>query len=465
MLALLLFVALGYRFFSPRRSPAPPNIVLISLDTLRADSVGAYQPTADSVTPSLDALASDSILYRQAYAPIPFTLSSHMSLFSGVYPGVHAVIETPINPEQSGGKILPASITTLPQLLRGHGYRTLGLFSNAWLKAGFGFGRGFDHYQQLAPVLTLAASITDQAIDLIDRQTGPAPFFLFLHYYDAHSDFWNEHPPYGAPGPFQIKGYREAATHFCVSAERCATQFLLETNAQQRQLNKGETALLKDLYRGGVNYTDHEVGRLLDELKKRKMYDAALIIITSDHGEEMQEHGELLHGQTYEECVRVPLLIKLPYSDGHGTVVDEIAELIDILPTLLAFLQKPFPAQLQGKSLLPSTLKSRQQPSLPLIRHTSNKEMYATRDRRYKLLFNTASKQALLFDLLQDPGETVDIAKANPEVVEQLAASIAQQISINQSLAKGYATAPPGSAPTLLGEDEKARLKSLGYTK
>lgn len=463
----LVFATLIFLFFY-WNEPEKPNILLISLDTLRADAVGSYSPSYKkrSDTPALDALAEDGVRYQYAYAPIAFTLSSHMSMFTGVYPGVHTVEGTNKNPEQAGVKVLPNSIRTLPQILKENGYSTLGLFSSAWLKAGFGFGRGFNYYQQMPSTLNLASTITGKALSLLDsHQRGQKePFFLFLHYYDVHSDFWSDHPPYGAPKSFQIPEYNAATKHFCAEQEKCATQFLLDINLQQRELPQEDRDLLKKLYLGGVKYTDSEVGRLIQELKERKLYDNTLIIVTSDHGEEFQEHGALLHEQTYEECTRVPLIIKFPHSQGHGNVSDNLAELIDILPTVLDFLGEPELRQVQGKTLLRKPTGVVLNGTFPLLQDKLKSEIYATRNGTYKIIYNTRSKQALLFNLDADNGETIDISSEKLDVVGYLSKIIEDKIFENISRAKEYSLST-ANTKNILGEEEQQRLKSLGYTK
>ncbi len=160
-------------------SPPRPHIVLISLDTLRRDAVGAYADLQASRTPNLDAFAATGTRFANAFVPMPFTLPSHMSLFTGLYPDVHRVV--------SKETALGDGIDTLPARLRDAGYATLGVVTNAWMKPGFGFGRGFDQYDQLEPGDFFAERVNQRALALLDgRGDDERPVFLFLHFLDPN---------------------------------------------------------------------------------------------------------------------------------------------------------------------------------------------------------------------------------------------------------------------------------------
>ena len=442
-----------------------PNVILISLDTLRKDFVGVFSTAVDSSTPQIDAFKKDSIAYTNAYAPMPFTPPSHMSMLTGVYPDVHNVHGTIKDSETLKEHILPSSILTLTEILKNSGYITKGLYSSDWLMSDFGFGRGFDFYDSVPHSINHATNVTNEAtkqIDLIKIRSDP--FFLFLHYFDVHSDFNIHHPPYNAPEPFQIIEYKAATKKFCKNKNECATKFLLNANSKGIQLSNEDITLLKKLYMGGVRYTDSEIGRFLNELRKRDLYDNSLIIITSDHGEEFQEHGWLLHDQPYEECSAVPLLIKLPNSKNANMEIDNLVEHIDILPTVLSELKIGIPDKIQGKSILPFDIKNEKaNQSVALMQHKLKRFIYSIRNQQYKIIFNQNTKQSELYDLLKDPKELNNIADSEPETTDQLKEQLLQIIKFNKNLKTILADKKSGTEASILNKNERERLKSLGY--
>ncbi len=462
------FVVLGC---SGSGSDTPPTlIVLISLDTLRWDHVGKMIPWNDekeSLTPSLDLFAEDSIDFSPAVTPMAFTLPAHMTMFTGLHPVAHGVSD-----EASS---LSERIETLPEILGEQGYRTVGVYSSEWLKAKFGFGRGFDQYWPVDG-LTVGSQIRERVIKVLRQQVDSKdPLFLFLHYYDVHSDWAGGHNnrlPYFTPPDFGDSPLVDPES-FCVESD-CATSFLLRLNRTKQPLAEGEMEKLKELYAAGVEYLDFELGRVLNDLRLAGLYDDALIIITADHGEEFREHGMFLHDRTYEETLRVPLLIKFPGNRRGGLKADGLFDLSDLLPTILESAGVTGPEYIQGRSLgaaaagfLPKSwrvvlgLEAGFGDRIVLSQNKLKRDIYTARSRRYKLLKSFSGKESEFYDLRSDPGEKRNLS------AEQLPQQLALERHLDRLMRESQALAEElgelSVAEALLNEEEQERLRALGY--
>jgi arylsulfatase A-like enzyme len=360
-------------FASPRSDPQRPPIVLISLDTVRADRLELDRhpsPTA----PQLSWLAERAVLFEAAFAPEPWTLPSHTSLLTGLHPVVHGV--------RSVGARLPEAQQTLAERLATRGYRSFAFVSSApdgFVGAERGLDQGFEAFHH-APHdrlrglgtswLRVAGSLAGRdpaggdalvahVTDFLSRPPRE-PFFLFVHLYDAHSDFRTE--PYEAPEALVRELSPPFAGRFppCDAAGRCATRRL---EAWNRAVEAGqpapelfaaaEIAGLLARYDAGLRHLDELVGHVLAALRRQGLFDDALIVVTADHGEEFLEHGRFLHAQLAPELLHVPLLIKLPGGQGAGRRIAAPVATTDVLPTLTAALGLPSEATLDGRSLLP----------------------------------------------------------------------------------------------------------------
>ncbi len=294
--------------------PSPPSIVLVSVDTLRADHLSCYG--YERPTPSIDSLATLGVLYENAHAPAPWTLPSHMSLFTGLYPSSHGVVDA--------DRSLPPTIAQLPEALERRGYHTAGFGAHIYLGRNFGFGRGFDHYE-ITPYrndpqeISRGDRIVTKGLEWLDsRKVDPRPFFLFLHIFDPH---W----AYAAPEPWtdkyssnyvgQMDGTLPALTHFIDRP--------MPGELRQHAI---------DLYDEEVAWTDALIGRLMLGLKARNV--SPIVILVADHGEEFKEHGSMGHAVTlYKEQTHVPLIIADPGGE-HGRRISEPVRTIDLVPTL-----------------------------------------------------------------------------------------------------------------------------------
>jgi arylsulfatase A-like enzyme/Tfp pilus assembly protein PilF len=416
-LFLLLLVGSGSGATQPSKpvSSNHPNIILITLDTTRADRMGFLGSTR-GLTPNLDALAKQAVVFTRAFAQVPLTTPSHAALLSGTYPQYNHVEDL--------GSPLGKDVPYLPDILRRHGYHTAG-FIGAYIldpksQSAPGFDRGFDTYDagfhRRKPGEDRYASVERRAGEVVDHalawlQAHPRdPFFVWLHFYDAHD-------PYDPPSPFKEK---------YVSAP----------------------------YDGEIAYTDSQVGRFLAALRTKNLYSGSMIVIAADHGEAFGEHGEERHGMfLYDETVHVPLLMKLPNERMAGTEIDSRVALADVAPSTLQAVGLPVPSTMQGEALLGSTAADH-----PVYSETDYPRRAfswsALRSwRAGKYLYVQAPKREL-YDQSSDPEAQRNLAPQSTAVADTL------QGQMNQFRAKTSA-AKKGS--TKLDPAQIENLRALGY--
>jgi arylsulfatase A-like enzyme len=378
---------------SAPESAARPSLLLISVDTLRPDHLGCYGYPRDT-SPHLDALAARGTLFERAVSPAPWTLPAHASIFTGAWPGVHAL--------QEDGNRLGRQWLTFPQRLRDAGYATLAVVSHFYVSSEFGFDRGFDRYDDgLTEGGTrnpIAGEVVDRALELLaDPPAGP--FFLFLHFFDPHWDYtppppWNERftdPAYAGP----VDGTLGSLFPF-------AQPDTPWSDADRRQTLA--------LYDGEIAYLDAQIGRLLAALAQRGLLEDTLVVFTADHGEEFKERGSLGHARTlYGEQLRVPLLIAGHEAFPAGARRDDLVSTVDLAPTLLALAgAEPLPGA-DGRSLLAAPRGDGEVVIGSTLRY--GESLRALRDRRFKLVHDRQSGEHRYFDLAADPGEQRPLAE------------------------------------------------------
>lgn len=399
-------------------SATPRNLLLVTLDTVRADRIGSYG-YEKAETPWLDRLAREGVRFAEASSPVPLTLPSHSSLLSGLLPPHHGL-------RNNGAGSLPEETTTLATLLAGDRYRT-GAFVGAFvLDRRFGLARGFEVYDdevERDPAAGAAlederpgSEVVDRALAWLGegiRKDASRPFFLWVHLYDAHA-------PYEPPSPF-------------------------------RGRHPGRP------YDGEIASVDAQVGRLLQELESRGLAGSTVVAVASDHGEGLGDHGESTHGLLlYEPTLRVPLLMRAP-GLAAGRVVRTPVSLVDVAPTLAGLLGRSFPgARLDGRDLSASLREGEEPPPADLYAETRYPEMFgwsplsALRRRNLKYI---ASPEPELYDLERDPGEAANLAGRESAPAAGFAARLAE-------IEAGAVEAPRGAA---VDAETRARLASLGY--
>jgi arylsulfatase A-like enzyme/predicted Zn-dependent protease len=408
LLAVLVAGCIG-RSIDPPSGETP--VILISVDTLRSDHLPVYGYKGVE-TPNIDALRADSILFERAYSHTPLTLPSHVTMLTGLLPGDHGV-------RDNIGFRLSGSIPTLPELLKKKGYATGAAVASFVLRRQSGIARGFDFFDdRVKPVhgQTIISYVqrdgrdtVDASRQWLDQHAGKRPFFFFLHLYDPHS-------PYEPPEPYRSR-YAEP-------------------------------------YDGEIAYTDEVIGTFLDYLKEKGVYDRALIIFLSDHGEGLNDHGEEEHGMfLYREALQVPLLVKLPKGRKGGATVSTPAQLVDVFPTILE----------RTAVQPPGTMHASAQSLLALLEGGSSRQIYA--ETYYpRFHFGWSDMHSLidgndhyihgpiaeLYDLSTDPAEKKNVLEANRRVYARLRNAL-------QPLIK------EPSAPASIDREEVAKLAALGY--
>jgi arylsulfatase A-like enzyme/Tfp pilus assembly protein PilF len=390
------------------------HVVLISIDTCRADHLGCYGATTAS-TPNIDALAAAGVLFENVISPIPQTLPAHSSMMTGAIPPAHGV-------HDNQGYKLGAGTTTLAEILKTAGYATGAVVSAFVLDKQFGLAQGFDtwHDSFEAPlagdvvVQRQGGDTTAIAVDWIDKH-HTEKFFYFLHYYDPHS-------LYRPPEPF-------------------ATQFAA------------------DPYAGEIAYVDHCIGQVIAKLKDLGIYDETLLIVTADHGEMLGDHGEATHGYfIYQGSVSVPMIFKVPGATASHRV-DGVAGIVDVVPTICGMLGlEPPPGQgidltanLDGAA---HTGKDRYVfcESLWATKYEAN-SLLGVVDERYKYIQTTRPE---LYDLSADPAEARNVIAREPELARRMQEKLADML-------ESSARKSPNGGQTALDAESRKRLESLGY--
>lgn len=408
-----------------RRAFAPgdkPNVVLIVVDTLRADALGFV--TQRARTPSIDAFARDSVWFRHAYAQSSWTRPSVATILTGLYPQQHGARQK-FDP-------LPDRVDTLAEVLRDAGYWTAAFVTNINVVPIFNFHQGFQEYHYLSPSFYFGASDSatrlsaykllrllrerffrrrlyvyhyyQDAAVVTERvrswlaEAPPQPFFLLLHYMDPHDPYFEM--PYNGRGIARVLDPDPPA-------ERAAE--------------------MHRLYLRGVEYFDEHFGQLVAAFRERGLLERTLFVFTADHGEEFHEHGGWWHGTTlYEEQIRVPLLVRRPDNVGAGHERTDFARTLDIMPTILGQVGVDPPRPLPGRDLFidgPSPEELYAEESL------EGNQLETLRWQQWKLIVANAGNprglpEVELFDLSVDPGEHNNVAEARPEVVREMRARL-----------------------------------------
>ena len=399
------------------------SLLLITLDTTRADRIGAYG-FADIETPHLDRLAAEGVLFEQAQAVAPLTLPAHSSIFTGEFPPAHGV-------RDNGGFYLADEHVVLAEILRDEGFRTGGFVGAFVLDAKWGISQGFDHYFddfELSDTIRLALNeierpageVTDAALAWLG-EAPDARFFSWVHYYDPHS-------PYEPPEPFA-----------------------------ERYRNRP--------YVGEIAYVDSQIGRLLAWLDDNDRARDTVVLVIGDHGESLGEHGESGHGFfVYEAATRVPFILRAPYDTMRGRRVADVVRAVDVSPTVLDLLavdagQAERDSSFQGASLV-RLLTGASGPRLPAYAeavypryHYGWSDLASLRLENMKYV---AAPRPELYDLAADPGELNNLYSARPDEVDRMA-------TILRALESRWADAALPAPVEEIDPDTRARLAALGY--
>ncbi len=442
-----------------------PNIVFISIDTLRADHLSAYG-YARRTSPNLDQLAADGALFEYAISSTSWTLPSHAAMLTGLVDSVHGATDT--------DRPLGESRTTLAERLKPLGYTTAGFFAGPYLHPIFGFAQGFDTYvdcTSYADFNTQRASQTGtiEGPEVWQRSqhdvTNPRlygevrkwldarparPFFVFVHMWDVHFDFVPP-PPYDRMFDPDYAGPISGRNFF----------FNPSVNPK---MPRRDLEHLIALYDGEIAWTDEHVGKLIDDLRRLGVYDDTLFVVTADHGTAFFEHGQRAHRNgLWDELVHVPLIMRWPGPIAAGLRVRAQVRTIDILPTVLALLDQPHPPEVMGQSLRPLLEGRAFETKLPAVSEldTLGLKLRSVRRAEYKLIWDDKTGGGNVYDLGVDAQERAPLPRADLPLVQRALDEYRAAVRWLEE----YRTALPAGGPDsrALPPEVLQRLRGLGY--
>jgi arylsulfatase A-like enzyme/Tfp pilus assembly protein PilF len=393
------------------------NVLVITLDTMRWDRLGAYGDRS-AQTPNLDRLAAEGVLFEQAITSVPLTLPAHSTLFTGMLPPRHGV-------RDNGGYVLDPKHLTMASVLKNAGWST-GAFVGAFvLDAKFGLDQGFETYHDqfdvskyrsvsLGDIARIGGEVVDNAIPWLETHADRR-FFAWLHFYDAHT-------PYDPPEPFK-------------------------------------TRFAGQPYAGEIAYVDSQVGRVLQWLDTQGLREKTIVIAIGDHGESLNQHREATHGLfIYDATTRVPFIVSAPFDRMVGRRVKSAVRSEDVMPTVLDMLGQAGPAEMQGRSLVPLLTGEATDleldaysESLYAFNHYGWSDLKALRSGRFKYIATTRPE---LYDLERDPGESTNLYDERRSLADRMAAEL-ERLAAEQDEA--------ASAPSTVDPETRERLAALGY--
>ncbi len=447
-----------------------PNLLLISIDTLRADRLGCYGHDRNT-SPWIDDLATQGTLFEQAFSQSCKTAISHMSLMTGLYPEAHGVTQL----DHPHPAPLPEAIPTLASLLAEQGYRTAAVTGGGHMNTLPGFDRGMSRFvtrRRLQGALQSASEIFE------DWKRDESPWFFFLHTYEVHD-------PYFPPEKYAD---RFADSHYGGSIVSDPSQ--LQSTQDWKSLHRAfwervdpqseaDRQHLLDLYDAAIVWTNDCLGQWFGDLAQDGRLDDTLVVLVSDHGEEFLEHGQFLHAQLHREHLHVPLIVRFPKAHplhSPGRRINTPVELIDVMPSLLEWLEVSTPPSLQGQSmtrLLSAELSTPFGEELrphstpgdsPVLMGSWRREGLDTLCiGPWKLMRSLQEDPATrrLYDLSNDPEEQTDVAADRQDIVQRMEAML-NQLLLQSKAHRTRATKSP--LPTLeLDEETRERLRALGY--
>lgn len=428
---------------APATAAAKPNVLLVTIDTLRADHLGAYgyeRPTS----PAMDRIAAAGAVFETVYAPMATTGPSHTTMLTSRYPLAHGVVRN--------GIPLNEAVPLLPEMLGAHGYRTAAFVSSYPVSHRFGLARGFAQFDDdfggavslkiqswnQKPVEgqfdRLGEVTVDRALAWLGEQQVDAPWFVWVHLFDPHA-------PYVPPSPYD---------------ETFATP-----GAEKKE------AMIA-AYDGEILYTDTQVARLVSSMQAAAGERGLMTILTSDHGEAFWEHGRHGHNRTmFDEELRVPLIVHWPGRVAAGRRIVEPVHLVDLLPTIASATQLPLTTEVAGIDLLPAiTGDARIDPARSLYlqrpdaagrgeKKARRPSSFGVRQGAWKMVESRRATERFLFDLASDPGETKSLTAAEPARTDALVGDVAAWRKVASAAAPAKAEPVP--------EDVQRKLRALGY--
>jgi arylsulfatase A-like enzyme len=411
----------------------PTSVIVVSIDTLRADRVGTYGYERDT-TPFLDRFAEESIVFERALTSAPFTLPSHMTMLTGLHPAQHGVM--------GEGKELAGGFPILAERLSENGYQTGGFYYQAWIDRRFGFHRGFDVFRNHMNAEGAQRHLAEWVGDLDPER----PFFLFVHLFDVHCGTLEDGQEliYDPPAPFDRMFLEDAPDRFAgMSAKQCWEK--------DRLLDEPRLEALRAMYDGGIRYVDTKLEYWFGEFEKRGLLDNTLVIVTSDHGEGLGLRNGVVkgHGGVYQDGLHVPLIVRTPDGSRAGERVSQTVGLVDIVPTVLHAADLPYDPRLPGASLLDDLPGDR-------VFHARFAKLDVLVQWPWKVVRREG--EAWAFNLEEDPDEKAGRpGEEGLAVNERVQGAFIEQLGPDPVILRAKVARGPS-------EEELQKLRDLGYT-
>jgi arylsulfatase A-like enzyme len=464
------------------RESGAVDVLLIIVDTERADYLSPYGSKYPT-TPFLQSLANEAILFKNAFAPAPWTVPSMYSIFTGLYPSVHGMMKATAGTKESP-HILPETAVTLTEQLRDAGYSTFGINTNYTLQPRFGFSQGFDRFFGKNFAFLPFPNIVLKSL-LPEIQKSPK-YFTWLHYFDPHQPYQIYHPWFQQWNKSKFTSHTDLALDLALEFYRSKLELDADASFSPEHVERAHRLIMVasggpilgkvyQMFRNAPHMLDNDYREFLkagymsdirktDEAMKGAFEmlgvdDQTLVIVTSDHGEELFDHGGLGHHQNslYQELLHVPLIVRLPHGKGAGKVIDTPVSTIDIYPTLLDLLGLPIPKGLAGVSLKP-LVEGGSIPKRKLFAevNSSSGDSRALIDYPWKYVFDIMNKQSQMFNLESDPTEKNNVVLQYKDKAKELHNQLLEWIESSQ-------LRWPEAQRVEFSEQDIKQLKAMGY--
>ncbi len=455
---LLLLAAVLLAGGSCRGHRGKPNVILIVIDTARQSHFSCYGYSRET-TPRADQLAKEGVRFENAVSASPWTLPSMASLLTGLWPHQHLAGYAVQDPDthQEGLTFLSESAVTLAEVLSRNKYQTVGFFQNPFVDPGFGLKRGFADYDYFPGDnlrIRKATEVVKLATDWLEKSRDPRhPFFMVVHFFDPHLAY---DPPSEFMLPF-IYGYQGKM----VSPFNPSDPEIEKIRMGELKFSEEDRKFIVGLYDAELSFTDNWVGFFMDYLKNKGLYDQSLIILTADHGEEFWDHNSFEHGHTlYQELLLTPLIVRFPGGENAGMAVKERVSLVDVMPSIIAYLGIETPFQGAGRSFISmpgAAIKPANRTIVAELNRSGN-PLQAIYSGNFKLILDRLSGNMEIYNLADDPKETKNLFGIKesypPEIIDQIRGVVSIIRKADQA-----------KTPAKISPEIRAKLKALGYLK
>lgn len=438
--------ALGGR----KSDPSRPNVILIVIDTLRRDHVGAYGYPR-STTPAVDGLAGDGVLFAEAYANSNWTKPSVTSILSGLYVSQHGVKYELVSGtgEALSTQKLPDDIVTLAESMQAAGYLTMGIVENVHISGKLGFNQGFSVWNDRPYGAT---NVTNAFLEEYGKVREP--FFAYIHYFDPHA-------PYSRTRNFEQAGGLAPGVQEAKSTDYSWSTYTFGVDRGIVGMSSIERERVIDLYDGEIRYVDTGIARILKTLKSRGMYDNTWVIVTSDHGENFGEGGRLTHPHDSFAAsqVRVPLIMKMPKALAvREVVVADRVEHVDLSPTILRYIGARPPVGAMGRDLLPAMVRRAMLPTKSVVGESESGKMLIAERYKYVSVPTELGEFRFLYDQSADPLEERNLAPGDVATAQRMAetASAVERDALERRKVDAAASVE-------LSSEEIERMRAVGY--